>query len=203
MASFHENKKAFTEIYDKIKWFGGWNDKIRETKSGSGSTIQYTQNCVKFINDLVEKEKIRTVLDLGCGEMNWQKLLKPVERYLGVDIVDTVIQCNRERFKDKPYIQFECADITTFPVENWDLVICRETLFHLPTENTVSILENIKKGGNRFFITSSHPGRVNKSIQPGQFYEINIQSSPFNFGQPLASVPETLRKGRYLCLYKL
>jgi hypothetical protein len=143
-------------------------------------------------------------LDLGCGEMNWQKVLKldNIKSYVGVDIVDSVITKNREIFKNDARFTFYCADIEDFPVQNYDLVICRETLFHLPLKKCSQIINNIKDGHNKFFLTSTHEKGINRNIPIGSFYQINVLQTPFSMGPPYRKIPETLHDNRFLYLYK-
>jgi SAM-dependent methyltransferase len=75
----------------------------------------------------------RTVLDVGCGEGNWLaalRALRPKIRYTGVDASSYAV----ERFGKKRNIQLgSFAALEEIGLaEEYDLIICSDTLFYLP-----------------------------------------------------------------------
>ena len=67
----HENSdnsqtnKAFEHVYQEAIW--GKDEKGNGT-SGYGSTIEFNKNYIQFVRDFIIKNKVRTVVDIGCGD---------------------------------------------------------------------------------------------------------------------------------------
>ena len=84
------NKEVFTDIYDsKI-----WKSDIAGTLSGPGSDIECSYEYVEFLNKFINKHKIKSVLDLGCGDFNLMRHvnLKNID-YLGIDVDEYSAAC--------------------------------------------------------------------------------------------------------------
>ena len=81
------------------------------------------------------ERSVRTVLDVGCGEGNWLPVLKslrPSIRYTGVDASSYAV----ERFGKKRNIRLgSFATLEEIGLaEDYDLIVCSDTLFYLPLE---------------------------------------------------------------------
>jgi SAM-dependent methyltransferase len=76
---------------------------------------------------------VRTVLDIGCGEGQWQPILsrlRPGIRYLGVDPSEYAVQ----RFgKERNLKLGGFADLGGINLtKTYDLIICSDTLYYVP-----------------------------------------------------------------------
>lgn len=193
--------EIFTTIYQELRWPAGKD----ETKSGIGSTLRYTKNVTTLINQIIETRKIRTILDLGCGEMNWQQHLDltNIKEYYGIDIVSSVVDDDRQKFKHDSRFYFDLGDITRLEIPAYDLIICREVLFHLSIENIQKVLDNIRRSHCKYLLVTSHENTSNVDIQDGNFFEFNITAPPFDWKAPLEKVQEDHRTHRYIYLYSL
>src|SRR6266446_2969208 len=79
--------ERFTLIYKK----GVWVDD--ESRSGGGSNLYATAKIRKAIPVLIDKYRIRSILDIPCGDFFWFKEMSlPIERYIGGDIVQPLIE---------------------------------------------------------------------------------------------------------------
>lgn len=81
------------------------------------------------------QRRIRSVLDVGCGEGAWAvelKRLRPAVRYLGIDPSEYVV----ERFgKSRNIRQGSLLEIDEMAGRrSWDLVICSDVLHYVPDE---------------------------------------------------------------------
>lgn len=172
-----EVKKAFTEIISSNKW------KCADTICGSGSQLKCTTKYLANLKELIIKYNIKSILDCGCGDLNHVSSLfnffkENNIKYIGCDIVDLIIDQNRERYPD---INFICDDIKNIEI-CVDLVICREVLYHLPLNHTLDFIEKMKKNNSKYiFTTSFRTDRVNRNIRPGSWFPINLEAEPFNF----------------------
>ncbi len=135
----------FKETYSQFKWRHGNN----ESKSGEGSSIEFTTNYRKELPELIEKYKIKKILDCSCGDWNWMKTISnSFVDYTGIDIVPELIDVNNKTY-GTDNIRFVCGDmlnIINSTEEKYDLIICRHTFEHLPTSY---VLETIKSFKNK------------------------------------------------------
>lgn len=69
--------------------------------SGDGSYGKFAKFKSKFINDFTKKNKIKSVIEFGCGDGNQLSLVKYKE-YIGLDVSKTAISLCQSKFtKDK------------------------------------------------------------------------------------------------------
>lgn len=195
---------VFTNIYTNGIWSGGKH----ETLSGLGSTLEYSKTTRSFINNIINEYQIKTIIDLGCGEMNWQKHLDltNVISYTGIDVVDQVIKSNIDKFKQDSKFKFYTSDITELKDSlNVDLLICREVLFHLCLSDVAKVLDIIKSSSAKYVILTSHENTQNNNIQNGKFFELNVLAEPFRWPEPkpTSKAKEDFRPNRYLYMYEI
>lgn len=197
-------EKVFTEIYTSNSWGS------KESKSGTGSDLENTKHIVRELPQLFSDFQIKTILDLPCGDFNYFKHIPLNEiNYLGADIVKPLIDENNKKYKSKN-INFVHLDILSSDLPTVDLIICRDCLLHIPTEQIKQAINNIKKSKSLYLLTTSHNWRVadnNKNIKFGEWRRINLEVAPFNFSHPLRSIFEgstrRLDVDRSLCLWKI
>ena len=72
-------EQRFTWIYQNDYW------QSKESVSGTGSTLKYTENLRKELPSLFQKFGIHRVFDAPCGDFNWMsQLLREVDvSYIG------------------------------------------------------------------------------------------------------------------------
>jgi hypothetical protein len=166
----------FKRIYDGNFW------KNKETRSGCGSTLEYTRTLRLLLPALIRKLGVKVMLDAGCGDFNWMQAvdLRGVE-YHGWDVVDDLIRSNIEKY-GSPERRFSVMDITSpepYP-PIWppalDLILCRAVLFHFSLANVEKGVANMKASGARWLLASTHPHvLVNPEIQTGDFRRLNLE----------------------------
>lgn len=169
-------KTLFSQYYQRNHW------KDPESRSGPGSTLEYTKNLRARLPELFDKFNINTVLDAPCGDFNWMKHV--VENYdityLGCDIVPEIVRDNQKYVTDK--IQFSELDITCDKLPDADLMICRDCLFHFSEEYIWKFLNNLAQSNIKYLLTSSHINNTqNKNIKVGDFFTLNLFAFPYNF----------------------
>jgi SAM-dependent methyltransferase len=154
-------KQVFENIYKKGIWSGN-NPKI--PLSGPGSSIANTFKIIKALDKFVVDNEIKTILDIGCGDLTWIKTTNffnnPDVEYVGIDIVEPLINSHAMKYSHK----FKCMDITEnldfISSNNWDLIICRDMLFHNPLDSAFELVKTIKDS-SRFYCLTSHNCRKN------------------------------------------
>ena len=110
--------------------------------SGHGSDIIQTETIRRELPILFKELKIRTLLDIPCGDFFWMKEmpLGNIE-YLGGDIVDDLIRANDKFTTDE--IQFKRLNLIESPLPEMDLIFVRDCLVHLTNKDITRSLQNM------------------------------------------------------------
>ncbi len=195
------NKYVFSKIYKKDLFNSRSGNDNPVSKSGSGSDIEQTREIIQALPRLFKKYNIKSILDAPCGDFYWMQhvQLDGID-YLGGDIVPEIIYKNKNNYATNT-IKFCELDIVNDPLPKVDLIICRDLLVHLKNPQIIAALNNIKKSGSKYLLTTSFKNTTqnadNDSI--GFWRPINIQLTPFNLTNPIDEIFEncTEANGRY------
>lgn len=178
------------QIFSKIYNDGLWNKKSSNFNSGPGShNKELVIPFLEFVNCFIINKKIKTIVDLGCGDFNIGKnIYKNTNQYYAIDIVPNLIDHNKNLFKDSK-IKFECNDFINDPIPEADCVILRQVLQHLDNQSIIKILKKIKL--YKYAIITEHIPKnnfvpnIDKKTGPTTRVEFNsgidIEIEPFNF----------------------
>lgn len=164
-------KKVFSDIYKEKVWYKG---------SGSGSLPKTTRIYRKFIQEYIIKNKIKSVLDFGCGNWNFSKLINwRGINYLGLDVVDFVIEENRRKYTKKT-IKFDVADLSNEKLPVADLIIVKDVIQHWSNKDILKIISKLKKFKHVLITNNCGRGDTNKDIKNGQARSLDLSKPPFN-----------------------
>ena len=181
-----DTEDRFTAIYEQNKW------RNEESRSGEGSTLEYTENIRREIPILIERYGFKTILDAPCGDYNWFQYIKRNQdtQYIGADIVDPLIQSNQQSFGNEK-TRFAHLDIIRDKLPDADLWLCRDCLFHLSYADIFAVVKNFLDSNIRYLLTSTHPeSDRNIDIPTGHFRLINLELPPFGFCKPILTIDD-------------
>ena len=179
------SSSAFEEIYKNSTWGEG---------SGPGSSPEATIKYRQVVQEWLDKEEIKTVLDIGCGDWAFSKLLDFSNvKYLGVDIVPEVIEANSDMY-ESDNVDFGLLDIVNSKFPKVDLILCKDVLQHLPNYDVEILLEKIKIFSKYALIcntvytpdyvvdsaTGETASSVNANVITGGYRGIDISFAPFS-----------------------
>ncbi len=134
---------------------------------------------------------VETLVDAGCGEPAWiPEVSEGVNLYLGYDIVEDVAARQRQRFAARRNHCFLQADVVIHDLPRADVILCRDTLTHLPPDAVLAALRRFKASGSRYLLATTHPLGRNGYTPPGGWQPMNLTAPPFNLPQPLLSIDE-------------
>jgi SAM-dependent methyltransferase len=170
----------FTAIYEGNKW------KNEESRSGDGSTLEYTRNIREEIPRLIERYELKTILDAPCGDYNWFRHVQRDKniQYIGADIVRPLIAKNQEKFGDEN-TRFMHLDITSEKLPDADLWLCRDCLHHLSNADIYSVIDNFLDSNIRYLLTTTNSEcDRNIDIPTGHCRLLNLELPPFGFCEP-------------------
>jgi hypothetical protein len=109
--------------------------------------------------------------------------------YIGADIVGELVERNAREFGSARR-RFVRLDLTTDNLPRVDLVLCRDALVHFSYAHIWSAIENIKRSGAEYLLTTTFVDRRNKNIPTGGWRRLNLEAPPFSFPQPLELIDE-------------
>ncbi len=162
-------KGIFESIYDRAIWGGG---------SGSGSDFHNTILYAAYVQHLMEKYSVESVVDIGCGDWRFTKYLDfDGRQYHGVDIVASVISTNIQNHANNN-IHFETGNASEFNIPKCDLLLCKDVLQHLSNDNVSSILKSSVVATHALFTNDYYP--VNEDCKNGDTRPLDITAAPFD-----------------------
>lgn len=180
---------TFTNIYNNFYWQMGQN----ESKSGLGSTLNWSKCFRDSLTEIIKTKDIKSILDCSCGDWNWMRMISDeLPEYIGLDCVQEIIDNNQKKFSTDN-IRFICSDMNSYMKalneKHFDLVIIRHTLEHLPLAYAIDSVRLSKKISKYSFITSYSEEIQNRDLNfPTETYRpIYLGAEPFKsiLGNPL------------------
>lgn len=163
---------TFPAIYER----NGWNG--IESKSGPGSGFAATHNVAALIELLIQARGIKSVLNVACGDDYW---MPDLPGYLGVDIVPEAIERARRFHPERNYQVRDARELEH--VGDFDLVICRDAMQHMPLADGVVVLERLQSVAGAMLV-STYLGMPNIDVPEGYFFSPDLTAAPFNLPQP-------------------
>lgn len=178
-------RARFVRHYRDNYWKGA------ESRSGRGSSLDQTRIVREELPRLCTELGITSLLDVPCGDVHWmQHVALPGVRYIGADIVPQVVADNRTRFAGTGR-EFIAFDLVRAPPPRVDLIFCRDLLVHLPFRDALRALENCRKSGATWLLTTSFTERTeNADLAGSDWRPLNLALAPFNLPQPARLILE-------------
>ena len=174
------SEETFTEIYKKKIW--GTNEK-GEPSSGGGSTLKATEEYRKFLQEFFKTYHVRSLVDVGCGDWEFSKAIDWGSiYYIGYDVVNTIVNKNRELYSNS-HTYFIEGDGLTMDLVPADVLICKDVLQHLSTEDIKHFLKQIHKFKYCLITNDIDPKTgtsLNLPVATGQYRPIDLTQPPFN-----------------------
>ncbi|MDR1333528.1 MAG: hypothetical protein LBJ69_03965 [Holosporales bacterium] len=175
------DKEIFDEIYKNHSSWGS-----SEHSSGYGSVKKYAIPYLEYLQKFIDTMKPDSILDFGCG--NWelmQHIVIPSHiQYLGVDVVDSVIQDNKDKY-ERDNIRFEAIEGTDdIKQHNGGLLIVKD-VFECWDNNRIkyflsNIIQNFKHVIFADYFDPSGARNNSANAVAGPAREIDLEAPPFN-----------------------
>ena len=128
-------KDLFEPIYKEGAWGVG---------SGEGSTREYCEPLVGFLCEYIAGRGVRTLCDIGCGDMQWmpEVVRKTGVAYVGIDCVSSVIESAVASGFGQQFTFIE-ADVNECELPVADLYIAKDVFQHWPSDKTRDFLRRL------------------------------------------------------------
>lgn len=184
-------KTVFTNIFLNNNWNSA------ESVSGGGSSLEQTEILRFELQKFLDGYNIKSMLDVPCGDFNWMRKVNLTSvNYIGGDIVLPLIKLNRKKYSEN---KFELIDLTKDKLPMVDLIFVRDCFVHLSFNDIKKAVENIKKSGGKYLLTTTFVSReINEDSQLGGWRPLNLCVAPFFFPKPMLLINEKCSEGNGL-----
>lgn len=171
------------------RYVGSLELEKEHSASGQGSDLRNTTKLPDILRQVIRDYSISSLLDAPCGDLHWMRhIIESLNvQYTGIDVVPRIIKRNKAYFPD---LKFFCRDITKDKLPIADLVFCRDCLVHLSEEQIFNALNNFKRSGSTYLLTTTFTRhRDFRDIETGDWRPINLRRPPFEM-KPIRMFPE-------------
>lgn len=171
------------DIFSEYARSNKWGDK--DSLSGKGSNLETTSELRQKLPKFLKELGVQQLVDVPCGDFFWmaQVDLGGI-KYLGGDIVPSLIESNRKKHSNKGR-RFEVVDLIKGPVPKGDVLFVRDCLVHLSNEHIAQALSNIANSGSTWLLSTTFPQiSANHDIITGQWRALDLTKPPFNLPTP-------------------
>jgi Methyltransferase domain len=179
-------QQRFERIHDTNLW--GASASI----SGLGSETDATATLRADLPGLLRMLGVKSLLDAPCGDAGWINAADLGVTMIGIDIVPELIARLSARARQGEIKgNYRLADITRDALPRCDAILCRDCLVHLSFANIDRALENFRRSGAIWLITTTFPDwQTNADCEDGDWRALNFERAPFSWGPPVALLNE-------------
>lgn len=208
------NEYYNSTIFEIIYEINAWGGEKGEFYSGTGSHNHEIPGYAKIVSDFIEKNNIREIVEIGCGDFNVTKTILDLldqrnkeYSYIGYDVVKQLIERNKKKY-GCPRIKFKRKDSCTGIIRGGDLLMIRQVMQHLNNKAIAQIVEKFKN--YKYIIFTEHQLSEkyndttipNNDITTGSATRLHFKSgvylemAPFNCNihSKLYSFPESVNR---------
>lgn len=162
---------SFDSIYKYNLWLSG---------SGTGSIPWNNRAYITFLQNVLDTYQIKTVVDIACGDYRLWKQIKYEGNYLGIDIVQPVIDANNIKHANRrvQFINFNVLDEAAPPIQHPDLVIIKDVFIHLPYKDIIKMLHAVNNMHPKYILLceDAHYSGVSYDIPAGFYHPISFNA---------------------------
>ncbi|KNC85788.1 hypothetical protein SARC_02051 [Sphaeroforma arctica JP610] len=167
--------------------------KYRDSQDGDHSipesTLSATKSLRKGMGRLINKFRIKSMLDAPCGEMTWMPAFLEEYgdgvHYTGCDILSSVVRRGNKHIATSGSEFIRCDLTTWLPNDGeYDLVITRNTLHSLSDSLVMDALHVVKDSKIKYWLVENYNGtHANHELPEGvnAHRPVNLFTYPFNF----------------------
>ena len=184
-------EQIFTNVYEN-KICGDNNNPEYNGSSGGGSDIDYNiNNYVPFLKKFIIDNKIKTVVDLGCGDFRCGKLIYDEldVSYTGYDTYKKVVDYNstQNSLPKYSFIHLDFCNNKELIMDGGDLCILKDVIQHWSLDNIYSFLDYLvihKKFKYILICNCGYQMRDNTNIIDGDFRHLSCDKFPLKRYNP-------------------
>lgn len=176
-SNIEPDREAFRKHYEDPD--SAWGN-----TSGPGSDAFYTTDYRAFLSKFIRLNAVRSVVDIGCGDWQFSRFIDFGDaRYLGLDLVESVIQRNAARYAGNR-VEFRVMPADMAHVPGGDLLIMKDVLQHLSNDLIFAFFRTVFPRFRWCLLTNSYrklDTAANIDIPNGSFRCLDLTAEPFEF----------------------
>ncbi|RLB67683.1 MAG: hypothetical protein DRH08_03025 [Deltaproteobacteria bacterium] len=131
-------------VTTKKKFKKGWTGGLPETPCGFGSKMSSTKRQREWLPAMVAKYNIRSIADIGAGDLNWVPSIDWDVEYSAYDLVP----------RSPEVVEF---DLVREVPPKVDAILCLWVLNHMPYDDCLAALENLRASGAKYLFMTDRP----------------------------------------------
>ncbi len=164
-------KEQFTKIYQEERWGKGKG-------SGVGSRPKFNKDYITFLENFLKDNNIKSVIDYGCGDWQFSQYVDWGDiDYLGLDIVDSVIDNNKKQFPKYSFI----SDTNVFNhLKGRELIIIKDVIMHWPNDEIVKFMDKLITYDIKILMINCFGQSKNRRIKIGGHSRLDYDKPPLN-----------------------
>lgn len=155
--------------------------------SGVGSELAATTAIRERLPGLLQELGVRSLLDAPCGDHRWMASLElDLDRYVGMDIVPSIVEALQQRYQGDARRAFLLADLTRDALPRCDLILSRDCLVHFSFATLRRAVLNLKASGATWLLTTTFPElERNEDVEDADWRPLNFERAPLNWPAPM------------------
>lgn len=132
---------------------GGW----LETGSGPGSTIANNSELITWLDTFINDNSCTSILDMGCGDMQWISQVLTEITYTGIDWVSSVCNTNKTNYEEHTFLEQDITGSSFSNSNTYNIIICKDVLHHAydDADQIINNIENISAAHKIFIVPST------------------------------------------------
>jgi SAM-dependent methyltransferase len=169
---------VFRQIYEENLWGFG---------SGHGARPRVTKGYRTFIENFISENAITSVLDFGCGDWQFSRLIDwRGADYLGLDVVPELIHRNQASYGTRR-IAFALSPDRLADVPHADLLLVKHVLQHWPTGLVQDFMSQVVPRFRFALITNTVEPKnsLNSEIAMGEWRPLDLRRAPYGYDVPV------------------
>ena len=137
-----------------------WEERYKKGgNSGAGSYNELAEFKAEIINNFVQENNVKSVMEFGCGDGNQIKYFQ-FEQYTGYDISETVVNICRNLYKNDASKTFKL--VGEHKTRTADLTMSLDVIYHLIEDDTYhNYMEKLFTTADKYVIIYSSNSNVN------------------------------------------
>jgi len=156
---------------------------------GWGSKLSFHKTYVEWLKHFLLGNSIKKVVDIGCGDWKFSKIMYPMLHnieYVGIDCVSPVIEANKIAYPGYTFIHDEVTtNVDNIP--NSDIYIIKDVLQHWCEKRIFRFLNRLIKSKHfRYIIICNCKSQHRVDIKDGEWRPLSLHHYPLSYFNPIS-----------------
>lgn len=151
--------------------------------SSRGAILKQANAYIHFLESFIKNAEVCSIVDIGCGDWTLSKYVQWGDvKYTGIDVVKSIVEENQKK-SASPTLSLIRADALQTDLPSADLLVCKDVLQHLTTQDITLFLEQLGKFKHCLITNDVDPKTLsgtNREIRRGDYRTLDLTKPPFH-----------------------